>query len=94
MGKDSVELNFLPYGRFVFAYSLCNSGFCRTIGDACEDNAPLLQGKVRKRINISHLKHLPFRRLSGTLNVRLNATFVEVEISERLKSTLSPSKWK
>ena len=78
----------------VLANSLCNGSFCGAVLDAGEDDAAFLQGKVVERIIITHVKYLPFRQLSGTISVRLNATFVEVEICERLKSTLPPSKWK
>lgn len=94
VGKDSVKFDLFANSGLVLANGLCNGSFCGTVGDASQDDTAFLQGKVGKGIIITHVKYLPFRRLPGTLSVRLNTTFVEVEICERLKSTLPPSKWK
>ena len=45
---------------------------------------------MRKGVLSFHNRHQPFRRLPNMKSVRLNAAFVEVEMSERLKSTLPP----
>ena len=92
--KGSVEFDFFTDSGLVLADSLGNGGLRGAVDDASEDDAAFLQGKVGKGIIITHVKYLPFRQLSGIISVRLNATFMEVEICERLKSTFPPSKWK
>ena len=89
-----MEFDLLANSRFVLTNGLGNGGLGRAVSNAGEDDAAFIEGKVGKSIIITHRKYLPFRQLSDIRIVRLNATFVEVEICERLKSTSSPSKWK
>ena len=89
-----MEFDLLAHGRLVLADGLGNDSFSGAIDDAGEGDTSFIQGKVGKSVINTHGKYLPFRQLSGIRIVRLNASFVEVEICERLKSTSPLSKWK
>lgn len=72
--KSSVELDFFANGGFILTNSLCNGSFSGAIGDTSEDDTTFLESEVGKRVIITHVKYLPFWRLSGSISVRQNAT--------------------
>lgn len=94
MSEFPAELDFFADRGLVLSDGLGDCGFGRTVGNAGKDDASFLQGQMSKRIRVSHRLYQPFRQLSDRISVRLKATFVEEEMSERLKSTFRYSKWK
>ena len=94
MGENPVEFDLFANSGLVFSNGLSNRSFGRAVGDTSEDNTSFLQSQMCKSVGILHDVYQPFRQLSDRISVRLNATLVEVEMSERLKSTFHYPKWK
>ena len=58
MGKRAAESDFLADSGFIFADSLCNSCFCRTIDDSGKDDASFFESQMGKSIRIISIVHM------------------------------------